>query len=85
MNSSVCRKQIEAFCATTAGNIGISAGNLKAVKLPLPRLDEQHRLVSLLDTMQAKVDALKGLQAETGSELEAMLPSVLDRAFSGRL
>ena len=34
---------------------------------------------------QAKVDALKALQAEAAAELNALLPSVLDRAFSGRL
>ncbi|MGH2389732.1 MAG: hypothetical protein ACRDIE_16140 [Chloroflexota bacterium] len=31
------------------------------------------------------VSALKRLQAETAAELDALLASVLDRAFSGRL
>jgi type I restriction enzyme S subunit len=35
--------------------------------------------------LQAKVDAVKRLQAETSAELEALLPSVLDRAFKGEL
>jgi hypothetical protein len=33
--------------------------------------------------VQAKVDALKRLQAETAAELDALLPSILDRAFKG--
>ena len=37
------------------------------------------------DNIQAKVSVLKQLQAETTSELEAMLPSVLDKAFKGDL
>ena len=35
--------------------------------------------------MLAKVDALKPLQAQTQAELDALLPSVLDRAFMGAL
>jgi len=37
------------------------------------------------DTLQAEVDALKRLQAETAQELEALLPAILDRAFRGEL
>ncbi|MCX6906684.1 MAG: hypothetical protein NTY01_01435 [Verrucomicrobia bacterium] len=35
--------------------------------------------------MQAEVDALKCLQAETAAELDALLPAILDRAFKGEL
>jgi type I restriction enzyme S subunit len=65
-------------------NIG-SVKILKKIKFPLPPLDEQRRLVVYLDGLQAKVDAVKRLQAETSAELEALLPSVLDRAFKGEL
>ena len=34
---------------------------------------------------QVEVDALKRLQTETATELDALLPSVLDREFSGKL
>jgi hypothetical protein len=33
----------------------------------------------------AEVDALKRLQAETATELDALLPAILDRAFKGEL
>lgn len=36
-----------------------------------------------LDKLQAKVDAVIRLQAETQAELDALLPAVLDRAFRG--
>jgi hypothetical protein len=36
-------------------------------------------------TLQAKADALKRFQAETTAELDALLPSILDRAFRGEL
>jgi type I restriction enzyme S subunit len=45
----------------------------------------QCRIVAELDTLQAEVDALKRLQAETAAELDALLPSILDRAFKGKL
>jgi hypothetical protein len=32
-----------------------------------------------------KVNALQGLQSATGEELDALLPSMLDRAFKGEL
>ena len=50
-----------------------------------PTLPEQHRIVAYLDGLQAQVDALKRLQAETAAELDALLPSVLAKAFRGEL
>ena len=46
---------------------------------------EQRRIVTALDALQAEVDALKRLQAETAAELDALLPSILDKAFKGEL
>ena len=39
----------------------------------------------MLDTLQEKMDALKRLQAESATELDALLPAILDRAFKGEL
>jgi type I restriction enzyme S subunit len=50
-----------------------------------PSLPEQHRIVSELDALQAEVDTLKRLQEETSKELDALLPSILDKAFKGEL
>ena len=38
-----------------------------------------------MDGLQGKVDALKQLQAQTQAELDALLPSVLEKAFKGEL
>ena len=53
--------------------------------MPAPSLEEQRRMVAYLDGLQAKVDALKQLQSQTQMELDALLPSVLDKAFKGEL
>lgn len=52
---------------------------------PVPDVSEQHFIVQELNHVQAKVNALKQLQAETSEELNALLPSVLDKAFKGEL
>jgi len=85
LGSRRVRQQIEQFGKTTAGNIGISGGNAKSFQIPVPPIQDQHRIVVELDAIQSQVDALKKLQAETGVELIALLPSILDRAFKGEL
>jgi hypothetical protein len=37
------------------------------------------------ERMFAEVDALKRLQAETATELDALLPAILDRVFKGEI
>jgi len=58
---------------------------IRAFPVPLPALSEQHRIVAELDAVQSQVDTLKHCQAETAVELDALLPSILDKAFSGKL
>ncbi len=58
---------------------------LSKLQIPVPSLPEQRRIVAYLDNLQAKVDALKHLQTETAAELDALLPSLLDKAFKGEL
>lgn len=85
MNSLGVRKTIESMAATTAGNIGISATNLKTVTLPIPPLRKQHQIVDDLRNLQTRVGVVKRLQAETAAELDALFPSILDKAFKGEL
>lgn len=42
-------------------------------------------IVVYLDSVQARLVAVRELQSATGEELSALLPSVLDRAFKGEL
>ena len=41
--------------------------------------------LTYLDSLQSKVDAVKTMQTETSAELDALLPSILDKAFKGEL
>jgi len=62
-----------------------NSGMIKRIEISLISLDEQRRIVAYLDGLQAEVDALKRLQADTAAELDALLPSLLDQAFRGEL
>jgi type I restriction enzyme S subunit len=85
LSSGSVREQIEAIGKTTAGNIGISGNNIKGFLVPAPPLSAQHQIVAYLDDLQQKTDSLKSMQAATSVELEALMPSILDRAFRGEL
>ena len=62
-----------------------TAGLMDIAPLGQIKWREQRRIVAELDALQAEVDALKRLQAETAAELDALLPAILDRAFKGEL
>jgi len=64
----------------------ISQGVVMGIPFPIGTpLTEQLRIVAELDALQPHVDALKRLQAETAAELDALLPSILSKAFNGEL
>ena len=55
---------------------------------PFPKsvsLSEQKHIVAYLDKLQARVNDVRKLQASVTSELDALLPSILDKAFKGEL
>ena len=55
--------------------------SLPGIQMPLPSMLKQERLREV----KGKVDVFKGLQATTAAELDALLPSILDKAFMGEL
>lgn len=54
---------------------------LEALKIPLPSIEKQHWLDSLLQ----KTAAIKKYQAENQQQLNALMPAILDKAFKGEL
>lgn len=77
--------QLIDFARTTAGQYNVSLGRLRNTKIPLPPHAEQHRIVAYLDGLQQKVDELRRLQTATQKELDALMPSILAKAFAGEL
>lgn len=78
------RDAIDAACKGSTFR-EITLGRLRVIKVPLPPLAEQQRVVNALDALQAKVDEARALQSETAAELDAMVPAILDKAFKGEL
>lgn len=63
----------------------LRSGLLKQIQIPLPPRDEQLKVVELLNRFQTKSDELGILQEAPRTELAALLPAVLERAFRGEL
>lgn len=70
---SICNKWI--------GQSGVNTTMLKEITIPLPPLDEQKRLVALLDTLFAKIDRSIELLSENIVAADALLPSALNTVF----
>ena len=79
--SSVVRRDIEGYCATTVGNWGISASNLKEVQIPLPPLAEQYRIVARIDELMALCDQLEAQITTTEADSRRLLEAVLHEAL----
>ncbi len=58
---------------------------IRELTIPIPPVAEQRRMALELDAHLVKADELKDLQAEMAAELDALLPSILDKAFKGEL
>jgi type I restriction enzyme S subunit len=84
MRSGLGQNQFQELVTSTAKQT-ITIPKLKSILIPLPHVTEQRRIVAYLDGLAAKAETLKGLQADTATELDALLPSILNKAFKGEL
>jgi type I restriction enzyme S subunit len=58
---------------------------VKSLKIPLPSLAEQKKIVVYLDSLSEKVRELQKFQDETGKNLVDLKQSILQKSFSGEL
>ena len=63
----------------------MNAKVLAALKVPLPDIYKQRRIVAYLDHLQERVNELQHLQSETQKELDQTTQSILSKAFQGQL
>lgn len=63
----------------------LRTGLLEQIQTPLPSLADQDAIIEHLRKLYAKMYDLRSLQGLSKAELEALLPSALDRAFRGEL
>jgi type I restriction enzyme S subunit len=67
------------------GQANVNSTKLKALPIALPELVHQERLLAHLDRLREEVGTLTRFQAQTSAELDALIPSILNRAFQGEL
>jgi type I restriction enzyme S subunit len=87
LQSAVARSHIYANAKGTSGSMKkISQRVIMTIpfpaKLPIP---EQRRIMAKLDDLRARADVLRQFQAQTAADLDALMPSILDKAFRGEL
>lgn len=85
INSPIGRAYMFSERKQMTGQANVNATKLKDLPIALPTLSEQDSIVAYLDELQAEVNRVKRLQAATAAELDAMLPSILDKTFRGEL
>jgi type I restriction enzyme S subunit len=76
-------KKDEYFVPIMAGtsNVSLNTGKLGSVEIPIPPIEEQNRIVELLE----KINEIKQTHKEQEAELKQLMPSLLDKAFKGEL
>lgn len=87
LRSPVAREYISSKAKGTSPTMKkISQKTVMSIPFPthLPLFD-QRRIVDDLDVLQAKVDEINRQQSDTVAKLNALLPSILNKAFSGKL
>jgi type I restriction enzyme S subunit len=71
--------------ANQAAQPVISYKGISEMKLPLPPLHIQQKVVKYLDEVSEKIEKVKSIQKEKMDSLKALKASILDKAFRGEL
>lgn len=79
------RAFIDGKTKTSAGQVGISGADLKDVPVRLPPLNEQHRIVAKLETVQSNSRRARDALDAVPPLLEKLRQSILAAAFRGDL
>ncbi len=85
IGSSYGKSYFQSAAKKTTNLASINKTQLSDFKIFKPSLAEQRHIVSYINSMQAKAEALERLQVENAAELDALLPALLGRAFRGEL
>ncbi len=80
---STFRRLAELSFKGTAGQQRVQIAFFHKQEIPLPPKEKQRHIVAYLDNLQEKMYGIRRLQLETQSELDALIPSILAKAFRG--
>jgi type I restriction enzyme S subunit len=79
------RQYVESNIRTTAGQSGISGGDLKSLPLDIPRVDEQRQIVAEVERRLSVIDELEAAVETNLIRADQLRQSILANAFSGCL
>jgi type I restriction enzyme S subunit len=79
------REYIESKIRTTAGQSGISGGDLKVLPLDIPQVVEQEQIVGEVERRLSVIEALESSVEASLTRADRLRQAILQRAFSGRL
>ncbi len=85
LSSPLGRDRMLERSRTTSGLFNLSVGRIESIQVPVPDLEQQRQVIAGVEVLETKLDALAQHQSETAAELDALVPSILDRAFRGEL
>ncbi|MCB0220474.1 MAG: hypothetical protein KDH09_12315, partial [Chrysiogenetes bacterium] len=84
-STGASRDFIRSRTRTTAGQAGISGGDLKQAPVPIAPLLEQMRISLEVESKLSVVEKTMGVIAELETRAERLRQAILKRAFEGRL
>jgi type I restriction enzyme S subunit len=85
LNSPVGQESVQAQSRTTSGLRTLSVGRINKIQVPVPSLESQCRIVTSVEEIQSKISTLRDLQRDSCAEVDALIPSILDKAFRGEM
>jgi type I restriction enzyme S subunit len=83
LNSPAGQEEVQSRSRTTSGLRSLSVGRIKSIEVPVPDLVIQRRVVSRLGALTTVVRNLLSQQTQTALALQAFLPALLEKAFTG--
>jgi type I restriction enzyme S subunit len=85
MLNSPILKELSAQNTRGVGNKNLVLKFINKFPMPAPSLQVQEQIISDLRAFQNKINQATNLQSFTQKELDALMPSILDKAFNGEL
>ena len=84
-NVGASREFLAKRVRTTAGQSGISGGDLKALPIPVAPVTEQHRIVAEVELRLSVVEELEAIVNANLQRATRLRQSILQQAFEGKL
>lgn len=85
VSSGMSRSHIAGRVRTTAGQSGISGGDIRTMPISYPPLPEQERIVAEVERRLSVVERMEAEIAAGLARAERLRQAILQRAFTGRL